>query len=409
MPVITFFCGSYCHGESIADGVARELGYAFVEREILELASDNHHIPYDKLLRALHGETSLLNNVTHEREKYIAYIQAAFADYLKQDNFVYPGFAAHLLPKTLNHILRVCVIADRGCRVEQAIESENLPEKNALQQIEHDDEIQCQWTQYLFDTTPWDTQLYDIEIPIHTMSVDEAVALIVDNAKKETLQSTSATQQAVEDFVLASKVNIALIEKGYDVDTACVEGKTVITIDKYTWRLERLKAKLTSIAQTVPGVTDVETRTGPHFDRPRISPLDFEVPSQVLLVDDEKEFVLTLSERLKMRKIPSQVVHNGEEALSFVKDEEPDVVVLDLKMPGIQGEDVLRQMKRDYPNTEVIILTGHGSEKDETLTRQLGAFAYLQKPVDINKLAETMKAAYEKIQKKAESIENTDS
>jgi two-component system, OmpR family, response regulator CpxR len=233
------------------------------------------------------------------------------------------------------------------------------------------------------------------------MDIDDAVTLICENVSKETLQTTAASRDSVDDFILSSKVNIALIEKGYIVDTACDAGKIIITINKFTWRLERMKAKLTQIAQTVPGVTDVITRIGPHFDRPRISPLDFDVPSQVLLVDDEKEFVLTLSERLKMRKIPSQVVYDGEAALSFVKDEEPDVIVLDLKMPGIQGMDVLRKVKRDHPNIEVIILTGHGSEKDEELTRDLGAFAYLQKPVDIDKLAETMKAAYEKIQKQA--------
>ena len=81
-------------------------------------------------------------------------------------------------------------------------------------------------------------------------------------------------------------------------------------------------------------------------------------------------------------------------------------MVLDLKMPGIQGVDVLREVKRDHPNVEIIILTGHGSEREEALTRELGAFAYLQKPVDIDKLAETMKAAYEKIQKQAASDEN---
>jgi len=68
-----------------------------------------------------------------------------------------------------------------------------------------------------------------------------------------------------------------------------------------------------------------------------------------------------------------------------------------LKMPGIDGIEVLRRMKREHPHVEVIILTGHGSEREEILARELGAFAYLKKPVDIDVLSQTMKEAYRKL------------
>ena len=311
MSIVTFFSGTHCHGAAIAQQTARELGYELVDREILEAASERYSMPYDKLLRAMQGPISIFNNVTHERERCVAYIQAAFADYLKNDNFVYHGYAAHLLPKTLSHILRICIVADHDYRIENAVKSEGLTDKKAAQQLDRDDEVCCQWTQYLFDTGPWNERLYDIKIPMHTMSIDQAVALIRENVEKESLRTTPDSQRVVEDFIAASQVNVALIEKGYNLDVSCVDGRIIITIDKFTWRFERMKKKVSDLAQTVPGVTDVDVRKGPHFERPRISPLDFEVPSQVLLVDDEKEFVLTLSERLKMRKIPSQVVYDG--------------------------------------------------------------------------------------------------
>jgi len=125
--------------------------------------------------------------------------------------------------------------------------------------------------------------------------------------------------------------------------------------------------------------------------------MDFKLPSKILLVDDEIEFVHALSERLQTRNLESMVVYDGEDALAAVKDDQPEVMVLDLKMPGIDGLEVLRQVKKNHPETEVIILTGHGSEKEEELAKELGAFAYLQKPVDIDKLSETMKNAYKKI------------
>ena len=115
---------------------------------------------------------------------------------------------------------------------------------------------------------------------------------------------------------------------------------------------------------------------------------------KVLLVDDEEEFVKALAERLKMRDLRSDTVLDGEEALSFVEDQEPDVMVLDLKMPGIDGMEVLRQVRRAYPKIQVIILTGHGTERHEEEAKRLGAFDYLEKPVNLDVLVKKMKAAY---------------
>ena len=117
---------------------------------------------------------------------------------------------------------------------------------------------------------------------------------------------------------------------------------------------------------------------------------------KILLVDDEKEFVETLSERMAMRDLASDIALNGEEALQMVEDDAPDVMVLDLKMPGLDGMEVLRKVKKAYPDVQVIMLTGHGSEKDEEEARRLGAFEYLQKPTGVDKIVQTIKRAFKK-------------
>ncbi len=117
---------------------------------------------------------------------------------------------------------------------------------------------------------------------------------------------------------------------------------------------------------------------------------------KVLLVDDEEEFVNALSERMKIRDLESDVALSGEEALKTMDEDLPDVMVLDLKMPGMDGMEVLRRAKKAYPGVEIIMLTGHGSEKDEKEARRLGVFEYLQKPVSIEKLMKTITAAYRK-------------
>ena len=115
---------------------------------------------------------------------------------------------------------------------------------------------------------------------------------------------------------------------------------------------------------------------------------------KVLLVDDEEEFVKTLSERLQLRGFAAEIAFNGERALKIVNDRFPDVMILDLKMPGIDGMEVLRQVKKTYPGIQVIILTGHGSEKDKREALHFGAYAYLQKPAEINTLIDKINSAH---------------
>lgn len=118
---------------------------------------------------------------------------------------------------------------------------------------------------------------------------------------------------------------------------------------------------------------------------------------KVLLVDDEEDFVRTLAERLELRgeKLGPDIALDGETALRTVEKGIPDVMVLDLRMPGIDGLEVLKRTKEKYPNVQVIILTGHGSDRDEEEARRLGAYDYLQKPVAIDKLVEAIKKAFQ--------------
>jgi DNA-binding NtrC family response regulator len=114
---------------------------------------------------------------------------------------------------------------------------------------------------------------------------------------------------------------------------------------------------------------------------------------RVLLVDDEEDWVRTMAERMEMRDVGSGVALNGQEALAILEGEVPDVMVLDLKMPGMGGLEVLERVKKEYPEVQVIILTGHGSDAEEVEARRLGAFAYLTKPVEINLLMEKVREA----------------
>jgi len=121
---------------------------------------------------------------------------------------------------------------------------------------------------------------------------------------------------------------------------------------------------------------------------------------KIMVVDDEEEFAATLVERLEMRRFSTLLANNGDDAVGVIEKEKPAVVVLDVLMPGTSGIDVLRWIKRKYPEIQVILLTGHGSTRDGIRGMQLGAFDYLMKPVDIDDLIKKMDEAFEIFEEK---------
>ncbi len=114
---------------------------------------------------------------------------------------------------------------------------------------------------------------------------------------------------------------------------------------------------------------------------------------RVLIVDDEEELVSALVERLNLRGFQATGVVRGEEALDFLEREECDVVLLDVKMPGLGGLEVIRRIKTLRPGLEVVLLTGHGSAKSVEEGMALGAFDYLMKPVKIDNLVRVLMVA----------------
>lgn len=107
---------------------------------------------------------------------------------------------------------------------------------------------------------------------------------------------------------------------------------------------------------------------------------------RVLIADDEVEFASTLQTRLNLRKFQTSMTNSGKATVDAIGQEEPDVLVLDLKMPDLDGLEVLARVKQSSPNMQVIILTGHGSFEAGRKGMELGAFDYLMKPVDLNLL-----------------------
>jgi len=136
---------------------------------------------------------------------------------------------------------------------------------------------------------------------------------------------------------------------------------------------------------------------------------------RVLFVDDEVEFMETLIKRMGKRGVDATGVDSGEKALEWLAGHTTDVVVLDVKMPGMDGIQTLREIKRSRPLVEVIMLTGHASLEVASEGMALGAFDYLMKPVNIDELlyklqdaCKTKRIQEEKIEHIREVIQDSD-
>lgn len=117
------------------------------------------------------------------------------------------------------------------------------------------------------------------------------------------------------------------------------------------------------------------------------------MPTKVLLVDDEEDFVEMLS--LRLETVGQQVTpaYSGQECLAILEEKDIDVVILDIKMPGMDGIETLKEIKKRFPLVEVIMMTGHGTIETAMEGKELGAFDYLLKPADFNELMKKLEGA----------------
>jgi CheY-like chemotaxis protein len=403
MSAVTIFNGIFCNEATVVEALGTATGHrVYRDPDLVERAGATSGIPAHRISRAFSSKVSVFNRFTLEKERSVAGLKLAAAELLSEENFILHGFCSHLIPAGVSHVLRVCLIADTAHREELAMRTAGLTGPEALKRIHRYDEDCAAWVHTLLaEDDPWKAALYDMVIPMNRTEPEAAVDLITGNLEKAVLRPGTDSRRAAADFLLSARVEAALGKEGHCVAVSADNGGVILTINRNVLLLSRLEEELKAIAGAVSGVTSVITRVGEGYHQADIyRRFDFEAPSRVLLVDDEREFVQTLSERLTLRDVGSAVAYDGESALCLIDEDEPDVMILDLKMPGIDGIEVLKRVKATRPHIEVIILTGHGSEADRETCMNLGAFAYLQKPVDIDLLSRTLKAAQEKIRGK---------
>ena len=128
------------------------------------------------------------------------------------------------------------------------------------------------------------------------------------------------------------------------------------------------------------------------------------IPARILIVDDEVDFVEMLSLRLNEAGQRVTPAYSGKECLETLAKTVFDVVILDIKMPGMDGIETLKEIKKRFPLVEVIMLTGHGTTETAVKGMKLGAFDYLLKPADFDDLLEKLEKARKRKDEQEERI-----
>ncbi len=121
-----------------------------------------------------------------------------------------------------------------------------------------------------------------------------------------------------------------------------------------------------------------------------------ETKINLLIVDDEQLFLDSMRKRLQVRGFNVVTADRGEKAIEIARQEPIDIALVDLKMPGIDGEETLESLKQEHEWMEVVILTGHGSVDSAVELTKKGAYQYLQKPCELERLLEVLAEAYKK-------------
>lgn len=351
----------------------------------------------ERLKKLMYSKTSVFNQFTLEKEKAVNMFRLILAEKLSAPvQYLFHGFLTSLIPPQVTEVLRVLVIDKKEGRIERAVKA-GLSKGEAKKNIRNHDISAFSWTDFLFEKEAYDSSLYDLVVPVEVKDHREITKEILGCFHRTSVLRTPESQNAVQDMKMVAEIENLLLRNGHKMAVKAKDGNITLVIQNSVLNFTGLKNDVTELVQQVTGVREVAIERCKSYVESVYRQQKFELPSKVLFVDDEREFVQTVSQRLISRDVGTYGVYDGKEALDLIVEDRPEVMVLDLKMPGMHGVEVLRQTKELAPEIEVIILTGHGTTKDMEECMKLGAFAYMNKPVNIEELSATIKAANDKV------------
>jgi cytidylate kinase len=258
MAIITISRGTMSGGQLLADMLAEKLGYRCLSREIIIKAADDYGVEEYKLFEAIRKSPTILQKLTFDRERYLAFIQASLCEYAKDDNLIYHGHAGHFLLKGISHVLRFRILADLPYRIKAAMQRHKLTEEEAVKYIEQVDKERIRWTKFLYGEDWTSTRLYDLVINLENTDLDFACEIVMHAIKQPSFQTTPESTKSMNDLLVFSRIRAALarmpqIRLGF-LDIKATNGEIVL---QGKCKSQKTLDTILEISANVPGVVKV--------------------------------------------------------------------------------------------------------------------------------------------------------
>ncbi len=264
MTIVTISRGTYTKGKEVAEILAQELNYECLSREIIIEASEEFNIPEIKLVRAIHDAPSILDRFTYGRERYLAFIKAAFLKHLQRDNIIYHGLAGHVFVQDISHVIKIRITADLEFRIQEEMKRENISREQARSIIVKDDAERNKWTMSVFDADISDPGFYDIILHIDTMGVKEAVSIIRHAIALPCFKSTPKSRRRLGDLCLASQVEAALISDFPKVTASASNGNVFVNIRGSLIDEKTVSEKVCRMLENLEGIDKIHVNMIPY-------------------------------------------------------------------------------------------------------------------------------------------------
>ncbi len=261
MAIITISRGTMSGGKKLATMLAERLGYLCVSREIITKSADEYGVPEARLFEAIQKGPSVLQKLTFDRDRYLAYIQATLCEYASKDNLIYHGYGGHWLLEGVSHVLSIRIVANMPYRVQAAMEQFGLCKRDAVKYIKRVDRERVKWTKFLYARDWRSPALYDIVFNLERVDLEFVCQMVQHAVGQPPFQPTPESTKAMQDLLTASRVRAALANipniRLEQIDVKADAGAVAL---RGRLKLQAASDAILDAASQVPGVYSVDNR-----------------------------------------------------------------------------------------------------------------------------------------------------
>jgi cytidylate kinase len=257
MSIIAVSAWSHCRGEEIARGTAERLGYAILGPELLEEVAERWHVAPAKLAAAMGRQHTLLGVTPRERQRLLAYVEAATLDRLAGDQVVTWGLNAHLHVMGVSHVLKTRLVRDGEARVLELAEQSGTAPAAAAKALKKEDDARVKAVGELYRQREDDPTLYDLTINTSQIDVEQAVGIIAETVRHKRFKPMTFSRKIMRDLALAARVRAQLVARHPEAQVASENGHVRVTMPAMKRDQPKKVAALRDLAQEVEGMASL--------------------------------------------------------------------------------------------------------------------------------------------------------